>query len=144
MKRVRDYVRGWAAYHSGPEADVDALAERILASIRPDADHPLTPVTRKELEEALGTKDAEGVPTFVDVTQTVLSQYLEESCSHVSARAVARTLITEYETGWDLKATTSLPKALVSAYEALLERDLTPETARRLVENHSSPSGTQV
>lgn len=142
MKRVRHYVRGWTAYHSGPEADIDTLIERVLASIRPDADDPLTPANRKELALALGTKDAKGAPTLADLTQTVLSTYLEESCPYESARAVANTVVTEYETGWDLETTTPLPKALVSAYEALLERDLTPETARRLVENHPSQPGT--
>lgn len=142
-QRVRDYVRGWAAYHSGPNADVDALTERVCANIRPDPTGALTHPTRRELEAALGTKDTDDARTMVDVTRAVLSSYLSTPCSHRTARAVAETILNVYETGWDLTPTTALPPALSAAHEELLERDLTPETAQRLVEAHAPQSGPE-
>lgn len=140
---VRDYVRGWTAYHSGPDANVDALTERVCTTLRPDPTHPLTYSTRRELEAALGTKDAEAACTLVDITQDVFSDYLASPCSRGTARSVAETILSVYETGWNLTATTPLPSALATAHEDLLERDLTPETAQRLVDAHAPQSGSE-
>lgn len=144
QQRVRDYIRGWTAYHSGPDADVDALTKRVFERIRPHPDHSLDRINRKELELALGTKDADDARTLVDITNAVLSNHLDEPCSHETAHAVAETILNVYETGWDLAPTMRLPSALDTAHEALLRRDLTQETAKRLVEAHASQSGTEL
>lgn len=140
---VRDYVRGWTAYHSGPDADVDTLTDRVCNTLRPDPTHRLTYSTRRELEAALGTKDAVDARTLVDITQDVLSEYLASPCSHRTAQSVAQTVLNVYETGWDLTATMPLPSALATAYEDLLARDLTSETAQRLVAAHIPQSGSE-
>jgi hypothetical protein len=137
---IRDYVEGWTAYHSGPDADVASLTETVCETLRHDPDRSLTPANRKELLLALGTKDADDACTFVDVTRAVFAEFLDEPLSRETAHAVAETVLSVYETGWDLTATTVLPRALVAAHESLLQRDLTPETARRLVEAHATRS----
>lgn len=135
---IRDYVEGWTAYHSGPDADVASLTETVCETLRHDPDRSLTPANREELLLALGTKDAGDACTFVDVTRAVFAEFLDEALSEDTAHAVAETVLNVYETGWDLTATTPLPRALVAAHESLLRRDLTTETARRLVEAHTT------
>ncbi|PSQ96805.1 MAG: hypothetical protein BRD55_05905 [Bacteroidetes bacterium SW_9_63_38] len=137
-QRIRDYVEGWTAYHSGSDADVESLTETVCETLRHDPSRSLTPANRKELRLALGTKDASDARTFADVTQTVLAEFLGTSPSHETAHAVAETVLRVYETGWDLTASVALPRALVEAHTSLLRRDLTTETARRLVEAHTT------
>jgi hypothetical protein len=137
---IRDYVEGWTAYHSGPDADVESLTETVCETLRHDPDRSLTSANRKELLLALGTKDADDARTFADVTRTVFAEFLDAPLSKEMAHAVAETVLSVYETGWDLTATTMLPRALVAAHESLLHRDLTPETARRLVDAHTARS----
>lgn len=134
---IRDYVEGWTAYHSGPDADVESLTETVCETLRHDPNRSLTPANRKELLLALGTKDADDARTFADVTRTVFAELLGDSLAEEMAHAIAETVLSVYETGWDLTATTELPRALVAAHESLLRRDLTTETARRLVEAHT-------
>jgi hypothetical protein len=140
---IRDYVEGWTAYHSGSDADVESLTETVCETLRHDPTRSLTPANRKELLLALGTKDADDACTFVDVTHTVFAEFLDAPLSDEVAHAVAETVLSVYETGWDLTATTVLPRALVAAHESLLRRDLTTETARRLVEAHATRSGME-
>ena len=135
---IRDYVEGWTAYHSGLDADVASLTETVCETLRHDPSRSLTPANREELLLALGTKDADDARTFAEVTRTVFAEFLDESLSEEIAHAVAETVLSVYETGWDLTATTELPRALVAAHESLLRRDLTAETARRLVEAHTA------
>jgi len=139
---VRDYVEGWTAYHSGPDADVAALTEAVCDQLRHDPGRPLTPYNREELRQALGTKDAADARTVADVVRTVLTETLEEPCAPETARAVAEAVLSAYDTGWDLRPTTRLPRALIAAHQQLLRRDLTPERARRLVAAHTARSGT--
>lgn len=142
QNRVRDYVEGWTAYHSGPEADVAALTEAVCDQLRHNPNRALTPYNRKELQQALGTKDAADARTLTNVVHAVLVDDLDAPCVFETARAVTETVLSVYETGWDLQPTTRLPRALIAAYRQLLHRDLTPDRARTLVDAHTSRSDT--
>jgi len=117
---------------------VASLTETVCETLRHDPGRSLTSANREELLRALGTREAEDARTFADVTRTVFAEFLGESLSEDTAHAVAETVLSVYETGWDVTATTELPRALVAAHESLLRRDLTSETARRLVEAHTT------
>jgi len=141
---VRDYVEGWTAYHSGPDADVAALTEAVCDQLRHNPDRPLTPYNRSELQQALGTRDAADARTVADVVHAVMTDELGVACPPETARAVAETVLSVYDTGWDLRPTTRLPRALVAAHRQLLRRDLTRERARTLVAAHSSRADSEL